>query len=60
MQFRFTLEVEDEVFSSLLSRVGGWCGEVKTRANLSQVQLKLRLSLAKIDNREQIIGQAEK
>ena len=24
----------------------GWCGEVKTRANLSQVWLKLRLSLA--------------
>ena len=26
MQFRFTLEVEDEVFSLLLSRVGGWVG----------------------------------
>ena len=26
--------------------VGGWCGEVKNRANLSQVRLKLRLSLA--------------
>ena len=24
----------------------GWCGKVKTRTNLSQVQLKLRLSLA--------------
>ena len=50
MQFRLNLEVEDEVFSSLLSQVGGWvggwCGEVQTRANLSQVYLKLRLSLA--------------
>ena len=26
--------------------LGGWCGEVKNRANLSQVRLKLRLSLA--------------
>ena len=26
--------------------VVGWCGEVKNRANLSQVRLKLRLSLA--------------
>ena len=25
---------------------GWWCGEVKNRANLSQVRLKLRLSLA--------------
>ena len=36
----------------LLSRVGGWvgggCGEVKNRANLSQVRLKLRLSLATV------------
>ena len=31
---------------SLLSRVGGWCGEVKNRANLSKVRLKLRLRLA--------------
>ena len=54
MQFRFTLEVEDEVFTSLLSRgvgwvggwVGGWCREVKNRANLSQVMLKLRLRLS--------------
>ena len=28
--------------------VGGWCGEVKNRANLSQVRLKLRLSLATV------------
>ena len=50
VEFRFNLEVEDEVFNLLLSRVGGWvggwCGEVKNRANLSQVRLKLRLSLA--------------
>ena len=25
---------------------GGWCEEVKNRANLSQVRLKIRLSLA--------------
>ena len=41
VEFRFNLEVEDEVFNLLLSRVGGWvggwCEEVKTRLNLSQV-----------------------
>ena len=26
--------------------LGGWCGEVENRANLSQSRLKLRLSLA--------------
>ena len=31
---------------SLLSWLVGWCGEVKIRANLSQVRLKSRLSLA--------------
>ena len=45
-----SVEVEDEVVTSLLSWVGGWvggCGEVKTRANVSQVKSKLRLSLAR-------------
>ena len=45
-------EVEEElaIFTTFTvgGWVGGWCGEVKTRANLSQVRfrLKLRLSLA--------------
>ena len=38
----------DRVNFDQLWWVGGWCGEVKTRANLSQVKLKLRLSLATV------------
>ena len=45
VEVEFGVEVEVEAtFTG--GWVGGWCGKVKTRANLSQLQLKLRLSLA--------------
>ena len=41
-------EEVEHLLAMFTTFTGGWCGEVKNRANLSQVRfrLKLRLSLA--------------